>query len=51
MRTGKTSTDIVIGIVITAAIVVALFAMVLWDWSGEQGRKVYDYYAVPPYWI
>ena len=22
-----------------------------WDWSGEQGRKVYDYYAVPPYWM
>ena len=22
-----------------------------WNWTGEQGRKVYDYYAVPPYWI
>jgi hypothetical protein len=22
-----------------------------WTWSAEQGRKVYDYYAVPPYWI
>jgi hypothetical protein len=37
MRMGKTSTDIVIGIVVTAAIVVALIALVLWDWSGDQG--------------
>ena len=22
-----------------------------WNWTGEQGRKVYDYYAVPPYWM
>ena len=22
-----------------------------WDWGPEQGRKVYDYYAVPPYWM
>ena len=21
-----------------------------WDWGDEQGRKVYDYYGVPPYW-
>jgi sporulation protein YlmC with PRC-barrel domain len=21
-----------------------------WSWDREQGRKVYDYYKVPPYW-
>jgi hypothetical protein len=21
-----------------------------WNWDREQGRKVYDYYKVPPYW-
>jgi hypothetical protein len=21
-----------------------------WDWNQQQGRKVYDYYKVPPYW-
>jgi hypothetical protein len=21
-----------------------------WDWDRDQGRKVYDYYKVPPYW-
>ena len=20
-------------------------------WDREQGRKIYDYYSVPPYWI
>jgi hypothetical protein len=22
-----------------------------WTWDREQGRKVYDYYGVPPYWM
>jgi PRC-barrel domain protein len=22
-----------------------------WQWNQEQGRRVYDYYKVPPYWI
>lgn len=21
------------------------------DWNQEQGRKVYDYYGIPPYWM
>ncbi|MDK1492062.1 PRC-barrel domain-containing protein [Sinorhizobium sp. 7-81] len=21
------------------------------DWSPESGRRVYDYYGVPPYWV
>jgi sporulation protein YlmC with PRC-barrel domain len=21
------------------------------DWSAESGRRVYDYYGVPPYWV
>jgi hypothetical protein len=21
-----------------------------WNWDQDQGRKVYDYYKVPPYW-
>jgi hypothetical protein len=20
-------------------------------WDREQGRKIYDYYSVPPYWM
>jgi hypothetical protein len=22
-----------------------------WNWDRDQGRKVYDYYKVPPYWM
>ncbi len=22
-----------------------------YDWSPEAGRRIYDYYGVPPYWI
>jgi sporulation protein YlmC with PRC-barrel domain len=22
-----------------------------YDWSGDRGRRIYDYYDVPPYWI
>jgi hypothetical protein len=22
-----------------------------YDWSPEGGRRIYDYYGVPPYWI
>jgi hypothetical protein len=22
-----------------------------WNWDREQGRQVYDYYKVPPYWL
>ncbi|MHA6692731.1 PRC-barrel domain-containing protein [Devosia sp. A449] len=22
-----------------------------YDWSPESGRRVYDYYGIPPYWI
>lgn len=22
-----------------------------YDWSAESGRRVYDYYGVPPYWL
>ncbi len=21
------------------------------DWSADSGRRVYDYYGVPPYWV
>lgn len=21
------------------------------DWSPESGRRVYDYYGIPPYWV
>ncbi|AFL52444.1 hypothetical protein ABIE78_001674 [Sinorhizobium fredii] len=21
------------------------------DWSSESGRRVYDYYGIPPYWV
>lgn len=21
------------------------------DWSAESGRRIYDYYGIPPYWV
>ncbi|MGO4843958.1 PRC-barrel domain containing protein, partial [Rhizobiaceae sp. 2RAB30] len=22
-----------------------------YDWDADNGRRIYDYYGVPPYWL